>query len=86
MTNEIFIDKAKKEVIRYYKDISFANLTMNDVFVVWSCKTLQNFKAILATNAHDLRVFEVTYNGDKHECYLDAYIKEENRIAWRDDE
>ncbi len=86
MTNNIFIGKAKTAIIRYYRDISFANLTMDDVFVVWSCKTLQNYKAIMATNAHDQRIFEVTYNGDKHECYLDAYVKEENRIAWRDDE
>ena len=86
MTNNSFIEKAKTAIIRYYRDISFANLTMDDLFVVWSCKTLQNYKAILATNAHDQRIFEVTYNGDKHEGYLDAYVKEENRIAWRDDE
>lgn len=86
MTNEIFIDKAKKAIIRYYRDISFANLTMNDVFVVWMCKTLQNYKAIMSTKIHDRMIFEVTYNGDSHECYLDAYEKEENRIAWRDDE
>jgi len=90
MTNNNFIEKAKKEVIRYYRDTTPVNLTIDDVFIVWMCKTLQNYKAIMVAKVRpvdDRKIFEVTYNGDKHECYLDVYEKEENRcIAWRDDE
>ena len=49
-----------------------------DVYVVWNCKTLQNNKALLSTNMPDNLYFEVTYNGDKKELYLDAYRKEKN--------
>lgn len=49
------------------------------VYVVWFCKTLQNFKALLSTSLHDGMYYEVTYNGDKDEIYLDAYKKFENR-------
>ena len=49
-----------------------------DVYVVWNCKTLQNNKAILATSVSDHLFFEVTYNGDKKELYLDVYKKEKN--------
>ena len=49
------------------------------VFVVWYCKTLQNFKALLSTTLPDGMYYEVTYNGDKDEIYLDAYKKFENR-------
>lgn len=49
------------------------------VFVVWYCKTLQNFKALLSTTLFDGMYYEVTYNGDKNEIYLDAYKKFENR-------
>ena len=49
------------------------------VFVVWYCKTLQNFKALLSTTLFDGMYYEVTYNGDKNEMYLDAYKKFENR-------
>lgn len=49
------------------------------VFVVWYCKTLQNFKALLSTTLLDGMYYEVTYNGDKGEIYLDAYKKFENR-------
>lgn len=48
------------------------------VYVVWTCKTLQNNKALLATTLKDNMYFEVTYNGDEKEMYLDAYKKEKN--------
>lgn len=49
------------------------------VFVVWYCKTLQNFKALLSTTLFDGMYYELTYNGDKDQIYLDAYKKFENR-------
>lgn len=49
------------------------------VFVVWYCKTLQNFKALLSSTLLDGMYYEITYNGDKDEIYLDAYKKFENR-------
>ena len=52
-----------------------------DVFVVWSCKTLQNNKALLSTTLTDGMYYEITYNGDKGEAYLDAYKKFENRVV-----
>lgn len=50
-----------------------------DVFVVWQCKTLQNWKWLLSSNLPDGMYYEVTFSGDKHEFYLDAYKKFENR-------
>lgn len=52
---------------------------MDNVFVVWFCKTLQNWKALVSTTIPDGMYYEVTYNGDKKEVYLDAYKKFENR-------
>ena len=50
-----------------------------DVYIVWSCKTLQNSKALLSTSLLDGMYYEVTLNGDKNEIYFDAYKKFENR-------
>ncbi len=50
-----------------------------DVFVVWKCKALQNWKFLLSTTLHDGMYYELTYNGDKKEWYLDAYKKFENQ-------
>ncbi len=54
-------------------------IELRDVYVVWFCKTLQNWKALLSTTLPDGMYYEVTYNGDKKEAYLDAYKKFENR-------
>lgn len=50
-----------------------------EVFIVWKCKALQNWKWLLSSTLFDGMYYEVTYNGDKHEFYLDAYKKFENR-------
>ena len=49
-----------------------------DCFVVWKCKTLQNWKWLISTTLFDGMYYEVTYNGDKEEFYLDVYKKLEN--------
>jgi hypothetical protein len=53
-------------------------ITIDDVYIVWFCKTLQNWKALLSTTVTDGMYYEVTYNGDRAETYLDAYKKWEN--------
>lgn len=53
-------------------------ISKDDVYVVWYCKTLQNHKALLSTKVPDGMYYELTYNGDKGELYLDAYKKWEN--------
>lgn len=56
-----------------------------EVFIVWSCKALQNNKALLSTTLSDGMYYELTYNGDKKELYLDAYKKFENRCIKLED-
>ena len=53
-------------------------ITVDDVFMVWCCKTLQNNKALLSTTLYDGMYYELTYNGDKEELYVDAYKKWDN--------
>ena len=49
---------------------------VNNFFVVWSCKTLQNYKCLCSTTFDGDGVYaEYTYNGDKQELYEDIYIK-----------
>lgn len=80
------MDKAIRIVKDYYNShVEKTNdfrITEEDVFIVWFCKTLQNWKALVSTTVSDGMYYEVTYNGDKRETYLDAYKKWENvRIA-----
>ena len=75
-------EKAKQIVIDYYNEqveiIDNKKLTAEEVFIVWFSKTLQNWKALISTTISDGMYYEVTYNGDKKETYLDAYKKWEN--------
>lgn len=75
-------EKAKKLVVDYFNNRSDKTdefiIGIDDVYVVWFCKTLQNWKALISTTVSDGMYYEVTYNGDKHETYIDAYKKWEN--------
>mgnify|MGYP001625502745 FL=1 len=53
----------------------------DDVFIVWSCKTLQNNKALGSTTVSDGMYYEITHNGDKQETYVDVYKKWENFVV-----
>lgn len=78
MSNNEFENLCKHLVKDYYKTNYNQTVALKDIYVVWECKTLQNNKALLSTNVEDHRYFEITYNGDKHEVYVDAYKKEKN--------
>jgi hypothetical protein len=71
------INEVKKYVIEHIDKTD--DIPKFDIFVVWSCKALQNNKALLSTTLTDGMYYELTYNGDKKELYLDAYKKFENK-------
>ena len=78
-----FQNMCKEKVVDYFNNrvekTDDTKITIDDVFVVWYCKTLQNAKVLLSTVVSDGMYYELTYNGDKHELYLDAYKKWENK-------
>ena len=55
-------------------DYNANEITPTDMYVVWFCKTLQNWKA-LVSGVNIKEYIEVTYNGDKKEIYVDVYQK-----------
>lgn len=83
MDSKKFIEKCKEIVAEYSNErldkADKKEITNDDVFIVWGCKTLQNSKALLSTTLFDGMYYELTYNGDKDEIYFDAYKKQENK-------
>lgn len=83
MGSKDFILKVKELVAEYANEhldkSDGKQITVDDVFIVWSCKTLQNNKALASTTLFDGMYYEITYNGDKNEIYFDAYKKWENK-------
>ena len=76
-----FIQLCKDMVIQYVDDHldKSDDVPYYEVYIVWYCKTLQNWKALASTTLYDGMYYELTLNGDKQELYLDAYKKFENK-------
>lgn len=67
MTSKEFIERASQEIK--------AESPGYEVHLVWFSKTIQNFKGIFIQLSPDDYMYEVTYNGDKQEMYVDKYNK-----------
>ena len=85
MTDVTFV-KFCKETIRDYVNKHIdktdrAKISTDDVFIVWQVKALQNWKALASTTLFDGMYYEVTFNGDKGEAYIDCYKKWENFVV-----
>ena len=82
MNEKTFVSLCKSEVVRYVNNrldkTDGKQITEDDVYIVWMCKTLQNSKAMASTTLPNGMYYELTYNGDKKQLYVDAYKKWEN--------
>lgn len=81
-----FLVKSKEALVQFinHGDNNFQTpITMDDVYVTWFSKTLQNHKALyyIPTDEYNSCYFEVTYNGDKKETYIDTYKKISNNTV-----
>lgn len=82
MNEKEFVALVRKTVADYANQsldkTDGVKITEGDVFIVWMCKILQNSKALASTTLFDGMYYELTYNGDKQELYVDAYKKWQN--------
>ena len=78
--HEKFLRLCQRKVAEYENkrvDIK-EEIDADDVFSVWTCKTLQNSKCLMSTLVEGAYYYEFTYNGDRGEIYMDVYKKVEN--------
>ena len=79
-----FESVCKKKLVEWYNkndDMYHTQqrIDLSNVFVVWSCKTLQNYKCLVSTTVSGDGIYaEYTFNGDKQELYEDVYQKVTN--------
>ena len=77
------MDNAALEIVRNY---ILEHLDKSDpvpdfeVYTVWKCKALQNWKYLISSTLFDGMYYELTCNGDRLEWYLDAYKKFDNQV------
>ena len=75
-----FQSVCKRKLVNWYNNqIGETKIDLDNVFIVWSCKTLQNYKCLASTTVSGDGIYaEYTYNGDKQELYEDIYDKVQN--------
>lgn len=79
------MDNRAMEIVRDYinEHLDATDYTVNasfEVYIVWKCKVLQNWKYLLSSTLLDGMYYELTYNGNQEEWYLDAYKKFQNVV------
>lgn len=88
------IEKAKLLLAQFYNrkamEIEGEKLIgTDDISVVWFCYILGGWKCLLINNTKfgymNAKYYEITYNKDKGETYIDVYMKIEN-LAVKDGE
>ena len=79
---EEFQNICKQKLKNWYNDESNGmteHINSDDVFVVWSCKSLQNYKCLLSTTVPRDGIYaEYTYSGDYQKLFEDVYKKMTN--------
>lgn len=83
-----YLERAKQLACEAHRKLNpqrWIDVEPGDYYVVWFCKTLGNWKALISTDTKDGLYWEVTHNGAKQETYVDTYSKIRN-VAVKDGE
>ena len=77
--NDVRRKMAKAAVVAWYNEHNAPDtIGMEDVYIVWFCKVLQNWKALAGTHHGDGMYYEITFDGNNDLVYFDAYKKWQN--------
>lgn len=82
MDNREFIKNASKHIAS--SEYTYNNPDVaSEITPVWISKILQNNKGLFVRCVGEKQIpdgnyYEVTYNGDKDEYYVDVYVKKDN--------
>lgn len=83
--NDQMLKMAKAAVVAWYNTHNApTTIGLEDVYIVWFCKVLQNWKALAGTHHSDGMYYEITFDGDKDCAYVDAYKKWQNTTMTED--
>lgn len=72
---------AKNAVIDLIREQHEEEFEISDISVVYMVHVLGNKKCILIDNGENNRLYEVTYNAEKNEIYVDEYDKVVNHVV-----
>lgn len=73
-----FLHEARRAVMLTFREDPLLGVTPQDLYITWFCKALKNWKAMVSTDVYKGLYWEVTFNGEKNEAYVDLYVKRRN--------
>lgn len=77
--NDVRLKMAKAAVVKWYNEHNQSRpIGIEDVYIVWFSKVLQNWKALAGTHHNDGMYYEITFDGNNDLVYFDAYKKWQN--------
>lgn len=62
----------------FFPGVENMKTTADEFYVVWFAKVLGNWKALISTDLISGQYWEVTYDGNKQQTYVDHYVKRSN--------
>lgn len=84
MTSEQFMREALKAVydmaVEGLDPTDFVVFKPEDVYWVTHSYILGNQKAMISTTLPDGKYYEVTYNSEKEEMYVDCYVRTNQKV------
>lgn len=80
MSTDKFIENARLAICQVVSRKHNEVFEINDIIMVWFAHTLGYKKGIFIDNGKNNRIYEVTYNRDKNEMYVDEYDKQSNTV------
>ena len=82
--SEDFLHVAKFEVMQMIKEsidpTDNVSITIDDIYITSFSFILGNMKALLSTNLPDGKYYEVTYNKDTRDLYVDCYVRVKQHV------
>jgi len=72
---------ACRRVVDFFNDFrndGVAEMTLDDVYILFYTKLLNSWKALVTTTVGDEIYYQITYNGETEETYLDVFTKAYN--------
>jgi len=82
VTSTEFEELAKRAVCQTVWVMHEEFFKSDQISVVWMVHVLGNKKAVLIDSGENSRLYEVTYNAEKNQLYVDEYDKVENRAFY----
>lgn len=81
ISQDEFLYGCVRDIVSHYTNTMYAAeaghppCKHEDVFTVWYCKTLQSYKALASSPMSGGIYYEVTYDGNLNEIYVEVYKK-----------